>query len=163
MSETSDGGGDLSLDPLDSVTLERIRVQLDYLIPEAKRWRHHRWLTWLALGVAGLTAALAIFTVGFYLHDRGADQAEDREAAAATEQALRADCDVAATNAQARNRALTLAFSDFGVAAGAAFDVPATEIDAFLAGFIPDLEEHLAESVPPRDCEAEAADRAADG
>lgn len=163
MSESSGGDGNGDLDRPDPETLNRISGQLKVLIPEARRWRHNRWLTWLALGLAVLTGGLAAFTVGFYLVDRGEDDDKDRRFAEVTEQALRDECEVSVTGARERNQGLILAFTDFAEALAGELGATLARRDAFLASFLPGLESHLAESVPVRDCDAEAADRAAEG
>jgi hypothetical protein len=165
VSESSGGvdNGDLDLDPPDPATLHRISGQLKVLIPEARRWRHNRWLTWLALGTAVLGAALTVFTVSLYLHQRGDEDDEDRRFAELTEQAFRAECEVSARNARERNQGLAVAFTDFAEALGVELGATPAQRAAFLASFLPDLETHLAESVPVRDCDAEAARRAAEG
>jgi hypothetical protein len=146
----------------DSERLAVISGQLDVLIPEARRWRRDRRVLWAVGGLAVVTLAVAIFTGVFFVAERAEEDREDRRADATLERSLRDDCEVASENAAARNRALPLALSDFTLALGAQLGATPQEIDVFIQSFIPDLEQHLAESVPPRNCAQEARDRAAE-
>jgi hypothetical protein len=144
----SDSGSDESSpEPPESerATLDRISAQLKVLIPEVRKLRRARWLTW---GVAvALIAAVAVGIGGWvtYQQDRDDDQKIRAEQRAVLEQALVAECESSADQTADLRTAMN-------VLIGVAVD-PNDPQDAAAAQL---LNDRLDEAIPPRDCIEEA-------
>lgn len=148
----SDSSAEPSQAQPDPEVLERIDRQLGQLIPEVRKLRRARWLTWglVAVAVAGLVLAIIGWVV--YRQDLSDDRAVRRELVERFEAALVAECMSSADSTADLRTA-------FNVLIDLAVD-PSSPDELALAR---QLNDRLDEAVPPRDCAQEARDRSPGG